>query len=432
MKIGMILPDFQELGGMEEYAVTLAVGLRHKKHKVSVLSTAWVKPENQYLRRLRENDVDFFSLPKWVSHPVSDWATKEKITAKLVLLAAPLVWLAAITLSLVRFQPLPKSMVSAKHWLRAKVIRALTPDRRKPFVRLMLSWWKRIWKPEILHIQGYTNTLLFVIDWAHTRSLPLIYEEHQTPDARFDWWDGFHKSINKADVVIAVSETSAEALRNICGVTRPIVVQGPLVPDPVAAGWMKTPASPSDLNLRLTTLARLYGTKGLTYLLEALVQVRKKYPHVEAQIYGDGPLRPDLLSRAQSLGLDGERILAGPFTSREHLARIMAETDVFVMPSILEGQPVALVEAMSYGKPIIATAVGGIPELITDGENGLLCPPHNPIALAEKITALIENSTLRNALGRSARKSYERGPFQPDAVCDHFLSVYDRVLKEYA
>lgn len=432
MRIGMILPDFQELGGMEEYAVTLAVGLQQKKHKVSVLSTAWVKPGNQYLQRLRENDVDFFSLPKWVSYPVSDWATKEKIATVLVSLAIPVAWIAAIALSLVRAQPLSKSIISANHWLRGKAIHALTPDWRKPFVRLMLSWWKLAWKPEILHIQGYTNTLLYVIDWAYAASLPMIYEEHQTPDARFDWWDGFHKSINKANVVVAVSETSAEALRGICGVTKPIVVQGPLVPDPIVAGWMKSLASSSDPSLRLTTIARLLGTKGLTYLLEALAEVRKKHPRVEARIYGDGPLRDDLLTHAQTLGLDGESILVGPFASREQLARIMAETDVFVMPSILEGQPVSLVEAMSYGKPIIATTVGGIPELITDGENGLLCPPHDPVSLAEKIATLVENPSLRAALGNSARKSYEQGSFQPSVVCENFLSVYDRVLAQHA
>lgn len=432
MRIGMILPDFQDLGGMEEYSVTLAVGLRQKGHEVCALSTAWVKPENQYLQRLRENGVGFVSLPKWVSYPVSDWNTKERIATVLVSLAAPLAWGAAIALSVVRAQPLSKSLTSAKHWLRNKAMRFLTPDRRKPFVRLMLSWWKFTWKPQILHIQGYTNTLLFVIDWAHTQNLPIVYEEHQTPDARFDWWDGFDKSINKADVVIAVSETSAEALRSICGVTKPIVVQGPLVPDPVANGWMQGNGSSRHSGLRLTTLARLYQTKGLSYLLEALVEVRKKYPHVQARIYGEGPLRDDLLRQAQQLGLDGNSILAGAFNSREQLAHIMAETDVFVMPSILEGQPVALVEAMSYGKPIIATTVGGIPELISDGKNGLLCPAQDPASLAEKIALLAGNASLRETLGKSARTSYERGPFQPGAVCDNFLSVYDRILAERA
>lgn len=430
MRIGMILPDFQELGGMEEYSVTLAEGLRKKEHEVSVLSTAWVEPDNQYVQRLRKNGIKFVSLPKWVSYPVSNWNTKETIATVLVFIATPLAWGAAIVRSLTRAQPLSKSVISARHWLRDKALRILTPDRRKPFVRLMLSWWRLTWNPDILHIQGYTNTLLFVIDWAYAKDFPIVYEEHQTPDKRFDWWDGFDKSINKADVVIAVSETSAEALRTICGVTRPIVVQGPLVPDPVVNGWMKSSGPSTHSILRLTTLARLYQTKGLSYLLEALVEVRKKYPHVQARIYGEGPLREDLLRQAQNLGLNGNSILAGAFTSREQLAHIMAETDVFVMPSILEGQPVALVEAMSYGKPIIATTVGGIPELITDGKNGLLCPAQDSISLAEKIGLLAEDDSLRETLGRSARNSYEQGPFQPGAVCENFLSVYDRILIE--
>ena len=76
-----------------------------------------------------------------------------------------------------------------------------------------LNWWKFWWKPDLIHIHGYTSDLLFVIDWAYSKKIPVVYEEHQTPDAQFDWWQDFKKSINKASVVVAVSEISAKALR---------------------------------------------------------------------------------------------------------------------------------------------------------------------------------------------------------------------------
>jgi glycosyltransferase involved in cell wall biosynthesis len=109
----------------------------------------------------------------------------------------------------------------------------------------------------------------------------------------------------------------------------------------------------------------------------------------------------------------------------------MAKTDIYVMSSILEGQPLALVEAMSYGCPIVTTAVGGIPELIDDGVNGLLCPPKDPECLAKKIQVLIENPILRKNLGRAARETYEQGPFQPSSVCSHFISIYEDVLHQH-
>jgi glycosyltransferase involved in cell wall biosynthesis len=292
-----------------------------------------------------------------------------------------------------------------------------------------LNWWRFRWRPDLLHIQGYTSNLLFVIEWAYAKNLPVVYEEHQTPDAQFDWWQGFGHTINKATTVVAVSEKSAQALRDVCGVTRPIVVRNPLLPDPVAPGWQRNgKAGESDDSLCVTTVARLYVTKGLTYLLDAIVQVKARYPNTYFRIYGDGPLYHELLAYAAQLGLNGEQIFAGAFNHRE-LDSIMAQTDVFALSSILEGQPLAVVEAMAYSCPIVATAVGGIPELIQDGVNGLLCEAGDPACLAAKICALIENRALRQMLGQAARKSFERGPYQPASVCDHFISVYQEVLQ---
>jgi glycosyltransferase involved in cell wall biosynthesis len=129
------------------------------------------------------------------------------------------------------------------------------------------------------------------------------------------------------------------------------------------------------------------------------------------------------------LGLDGNEIFVGPFTSRQELGTIMLQTDIFLMSSILEGQPQSLVEAMAYGCPIVTTSVGGIPELIQDGVNGLLCPPKNPECLAKKVITLIEEPTLRERLGQTARHSYEKGPFQPVSVCNEFIKLYARVLQ---
>jgi glycosyltransferase involved in cell wall biosynthesis len=300
-------------------------------------------------------------------------------------------------------------------------------------VRLLLSWWRLRWRPDLLHIHGYTSTLLFVIDWAAQRKLPVVYEEHQTPDAQFDWWTNFRKSINKASTVVAVSQISATALREVCGVTRPIEVAYCMVPDPAAAGWSQDAGPASDSQpIRITTSARLYVTKGLTYLLEAIALVTAAHPAAQFKVYGDGPLREELLAQARQLGLDGGRIFAGAFHSRDDLSRIMAQTDIFVMSSILEGLPIAMLEAMSYGRPIVATTVGGIPEAIEDGVTGLLCAPRDPACLARHLCDLIEDPARRLGLGRAARQAYEQGPFHPLAVCRHFISIYENTLASHA
>ena len=432
MRICLVLYDPQEFGGLEEYAVTLAIGLLRRGHPTSVLSATWAPPDNQYLRRLREGGVTIAQPPRWLSQPASYWPTKERILNRVLRLASPLVLVLAGLVSIVRRRSWAQSRASARSWLRGWLTRVVVgPDWRPPMARVLLGWWRLRWRPDLVHIQGYATTLLFAIDWAHANGVPAVYEEHQTPDAQFDWWRGFQATINKATVVVAVSEESARALRAVCGVTRPVVVRSPLLPDPATSGWQRDQRPHrADEPVRVTTVARLYVTKGLEYLLEAAAQVSASHPATQFRVYGDGALREELLAHAGRLGLDGDAIFVGPFTSRADLARIMAETDIFVMSSILEGQPLGLVEAMAYGCPIVATVVGGIPELIEDGVNGLLCAPRDPGCLARKIRLLVEDLGLRERLGLAARRSYERGPYQPESVCGHFIAIYDNVLRE--
>lgn len=431
MKICMVLYDMQEFGGLEEYATTLAIGLGQQGHQVSVLSTAWVTPNNQYLRRLQEHKVPFLQLPRWLSLPASDWETKERILAAIIWLLTPLICLLAGVLSLVKKRSWKKSLESARGWVRLWLTYGIVGrDWRKPFVRLLLQWRQLRWRPDVFHLQGYTQNLLFVIDWASSKGLPVVYEEHQTPDAQFGWWEDFARSVNKATTVIAVSEKSAQALRTVCGITQPIVVRSPLLPDPLASGWQRDDKMRADDDtIRLTTVARLYVTKGLEYLLEAFASVKKSFPRAQLGVYGDGPLRAELLDCAAQLGLDGEAIFVGAFTSRQELSRIMAQTDIFVMSSVLEGQPLGVVEAMAYGCPIVCTNVGGIPEIIQDGINGMLCASKDPECLAQKIRILIQDPALATKLGQAARASYEHGPYQPQAVCEHFDSIYREAIQ---
>ena len=432
MRIGHIFYDMQAFGGLEEYAVTLAGALKEVcGHEVAVFSTAWVQPDNQYLLRLQVQGIPVIQPPRWLSLAASDWATKEKILVHLLTLLMPIVYLLAVGLKF-RGRTWSEAATSARNWLQGQLMsRLIGPDRREPLARLLLTWWRLRWRPDILHIQGYTTNLLFVIEWANACGLPTAYEEHQTPDPQFDWWQGFQGSINKADTVIAVSAKSATGLRAVCGVTRPIVVRAPQLPDPLPLGRpAPSPALRSDDTIQMTTVARLAVAKGLPYLLEAAQQVLQTHPQARFRVYGDGEMREQLLARAAELGLPGAEIFPGPFTSRAQLTEIMAQTDIFVMSSILEGQPLGVIEAMAYGCPIVTTAVGGIPEVIEDGYNGLLCPAHDPACLADKIRQLIDDPTKRAELGWAARRSYEAGPYQPADLAANLTAIYEATLRQ--
>jgi glycosyltransferase involved in cell wall biosynthesis len=106
----------------------------------------------------------------------------------------------------------------------------------------------------------------------------------------------------------------------------------------------------------------------------------------------------------------------------------MAESDIILMSSVLEGLPLTLVEAMAYGRPIIATAVGGNSEIITHELNGLLCPPRDSDCLSRQLLRLLGDAHMRERLGQAARRAYEDGAFAPKAVAQHHIAIYEQAL----
>jgi glycosyltransferase involved in cell wall biosynthesis len=429
----MVMYDPQAFGGLEEYATNLAVALQARGHPVSVVSGTWVPPENQYRRRLSTAGIPFVQLPSWIFRPAYEGAAKSALATRLLLWLSPMVWLLTLGLWGLRRRPWRSAIASARGWLHAfLVMRVFHADWRPVCAQLVLAWWRIWWRPDILHIHGFfvpTSDCLFIIDWARARRLAVVYQEHQTPDASYGPASGFCQAVNQAQAVVAVSHESAEALRSVAGIHRPIFVSGPIVPDPRLAGWSaEAKRQASGVSTFVSTLARLASQKGLTYLLETIDQVGLTHPNAQFRVYGDGPLRQELLAHASQLGLDGGQIFVGAFDHSD-VSGILAATDIFVLSSLLEGQPVSVIEAMAHGCPIVATRVGGIPELIRHGVNGLLCPPGDAAALAHNIRQLLDDPGLRLRLGQAARQAYDLGPFQPAAVCDYFLSIYIHVLQ---
>jgi len=98
-------------------------------------------------------------------------------------------------------------------------------------------------------------------------------------------------------------------------------------------------------------------------------------------------------------------VLLGP---RLDVPRLLALADVFALPSVSEGMPIAIMEAMAFGLPVVATAVDGTPEVVFNGETGILVPPRSPARLAQALAALIEDAALRKKLGENGRARVER------------------------
>ena len=170
------------------------------------------------------------------------------------------------------------------------------------------------------------------------------------------------------------------------------------------------------------TPARLHPQKGHTFLLRAAAEV----PDATFVLAGDGPLRAELEAEARDLGVAGRCVFLG---QRADVPALLAAADLFVLPSLFEGLPVSVLEAMAAELPIVATAIGGTDEAITSEESGLLVPPKDPAALASAIRRLRADSPFARRLAAAARARVER-EFSSEATARRVMRVYDEVLAE--
>jgi glycosyltransferase involved in cell wall biosynthesis len=131
-------------------------------------------------------------------------------------------------------------------------------------------------------------------------------------------------------------------------------------------------------------------------------------------------------ARAASLGVAARYDYVGVYSRPEERAAFMRGIDVFVMPSFTEGTPNSIIEAMAHGLPVIASNVGGIPDVL-DADSGVLVPPGDARALAEALVRLARDAGLRARMGKAARARY-RHLFSPKAVLPVFLGTYQRVV----
>ncbi len=152
----------------------------------------------------------------------------------------------------------------------------------------------------------------------------------------------------------------------------------------------------------LTFVGRLAAVKGVPVLFEALRLLRAEYPALRVTLIGDGPERAELQREAADLGL-AEMIEFAGYRSQSEVAEALKDTDALVLPSFAEGVPVVLMEAMAAGRPVLATAVAGVAELVDTGKSGFLVPPGDAVQLAEAIRALLADPERRAEMGRAGR-----------------------------
>lgn len=226
------------------------------------------------------------------------------------------------------------------------------------------------------------------------------------------------RALGAADAVVSVSAPGAERIERGFGVADVIVIPNAAPKPRPVAGQVGDGAHPRALYMG----GFVAVAKGGVVLVQALPALLEAAPEAEVVLAGTGEPPAELaqLARAQ------ERVRWAGWLDPDAKAAQLTRSEVFVMPSLSEGMPIALLEAMAYGKAIVASRVGGIPDIVEDGVEALLVPPSDPDALAAAVARVLGDRELRERLGSAARERARS--YDGDAVYDRVAALYDELL----
>jgi glycosyltransferase involved in cell wall biosynthesis len=285
-------------------------------------------------------------------------------------------------------------------------------ERNAPHLRQAVREVTRVLRSlraDILCCSGYKPD---IIGWLAARQigLPVISVSHGWTGATFKV--RLYESLDRfmlrwMDAVVCVSSAQADKVRRMRVPDQKITVIRNAVPAEAFA-----PAEPAygallrQFFLRpprriIGAAGRLSPEKGFAHLVAAAATVVRQNAEIGFVLFGEGPLRNELTRQIAQFGLRDRVVLAG---FRADVHKFLPHLDLAVLPSFTEGLPVVLLEALAAGVPVVATAVGGSPEIIEEGRCGFLVPPGDPATLARRILAALEDEPARRAMGECGRR----------------------------
>jgi glycosyltransferase involved in cell wall biosynthesis len=312
------------------------------------------------------------------------------------------------------------TLVDGSKW--AKLVVATKAFTR--FLGLLL-----IRRPAVIHIHFASRASFFrkslfvlaargfrrrIILHAHGGEFHLFYD---TESGRLGRWY-IRWIVNQADRLLVVSGQWQEFYHRIYKRREPIVMHNPVHCPPL------NPDRGEGAPL-LLTLGRLGCGKGTYDLLAAVPRILERHPEAEFWLAGDGEVEEvRRLLRTKPYG-DHVRLVGWVTGGRKE--EILTRATLFVLPSYNEGLPLAVLEAMAYGLPIVSTPVGGIPEAIVDGETGFLVEPGDVEAIARKVNLLLSDAELRDRMGMNARRRAQE-QFEVGAIINQLFTIYDELI----
>jgi len=305
--------------------------------------------------------------------------------------------------------------------------------RKIRFVGVISFWMKIFWclkriNPDIVHVQSVGIGIPAFLSKKLLKKPYIVWGRGS--EIYISW--RFNKQILKlvlknADIVIALTEHMKREIKKICN--REVFV----IPNGID---LEKFSNLSKKNIRkrlkikedakiITFVGTLCLVKGVRYLIKAMKIIKQLYPNTRLVLVGDGKEKKKLEKVVVELVLEGCVRFIGKVPNGE-IPEYMVVSDVFVLPSLSEGFPNVVLEAMASELPIVATNVGGLPEIIKDGVNGFLVEPKDPEQIAEKVLLLLEDDQLRDKLSRNNRKEVKR--YNLGSVVERLEEIYQSCL----
>lgn len=239
------------------------------------------------------------------------------------------------------------------------------------------------------------------------------------------WKRRIRDFFESAELVICLSQSWKKSITSIFPMAKCVVVPNGIPLPPL--GSPKTGPTDQSTPVRITFLGLIGTRKGTFDLLTAFKSLLEQGLPIVLTLGGNGEVAR-LMHEIEPLGHHARYL---GWVSGEAKAELLRATDIFALPSHGEGMPMSVLEAMSYGIPIVSTPVGGIPELVAEGESGFLVPPGDTIQLARRLGHLIADPDLRCRMGRAARMAVEQ---RHDAqfMAKQIAEAYRRITRDAA
>lgn len=320
--------------------------------------------------------------------------------------------------------PSPRDNLESSLNKRVKIVRFNVKALFFPFHVLKLALFLKKEKFDVVHSHMYWPSMYAVIAARLAGTQLIVTSDHGIEPFRTNlmgYLDG--QIINRYENLrICVSEDIKKARNKFINVHKAITLPNCTN---VTDNHKIEYANQNGI-LSLVLIGRLIPEKGISVAIDAIELILKSKLKVHLKIIGSGPLHSNLEELIHKKGLMDYITLLG---SRTDIKEQLLSSDIFIMPSLTEGQPLALLEAMSMAMPIVATSVGGIPDTIESNVEGLLLQPNNPVVLAKSITMLCNSLELRRELGCAAYIKV-KSMYSVEGYSIRLLEIYSKYLRK--